>query len=72
MKKFIQENWFKLSLTLMLALGGTSFFVLQSINDKKLDKCLELASRTEIENLPRNSIGFDREDYFNNCYKRYK
>lgn len=69
---FLKQNWFKVSIIFALFLTALIFWITEIVNNKKLDKCLELASRREIESLPRNSLGYGAEDYFNNCYKRYK
>ncbi len=70
MNKYIRNSL--IFAIILVAISAFYVFVLRPIiNDKKLDKCLELAGRGEIEGQRRDSLGYDKQKYYDNCYKRY-
>lgn len=57
---------------LLVAFSMLYIFVIRPIiQDKRLEKCLELAGRGEIEGQERWLLGRDKQNYFDNCYKHY-
>lgn len=42
------------------------------LKERKLSKCLDLASRKEVEGFDRYALGYKVESYIDNCYKRFK
>ena len=69
-------RWFKILVTIGIFLICLSLvytiFIQPKLLDRKLQRCLELGQRGEIEGLERNTLGYYQQPYFDNCYKRYR
>ncbi len=66
MKNWVKKNW----IIILIALGLIYIIIIApAIKSYKLNKCLDLASRREIEGFREGVLGYNIADYINNCYK---